>query len=111
MDSRIRELEQLTADALSRLPEMDYEALEQWILQRETIVQQLIQGPISEADKLRYGARVRAVMDQDRRIVQRMHELKDEAAGHLGKFGAARKQRGGYEHLAHADAHFFDAKK
>ncbi|AFH59233.1 flagellar protein FliT [Paenibacillus caseinilyticus] len=112
MREHIEALETLTAGMASRLPEAEYEELEQFVREREEIILSIRRGLHTnpEAASL-YAERVQQVLRQDEAIMECMEALRSEAAGQLQKVDTARTQRGAYDKAYTPDSLFFDKRK
>jgi len=113
MDDRIvLALEQLTQGLIERLKEAAYEELAALVEEREKLIDQIRQSPPSAEQKANYQARIQRILSLDPIIMQRMTELKKEAADQLAKFNNAKMQRDMYGAAPdYNPSLFFDSRK
>lgn len=111
MDELVDKLERLTRDAVERLDSLTYEKLEQFVLDREEIVNKLIDLGISSMELEMYRRRVLNLLSYDEAIMKKMKAFKNEAVEKLKKKTAASVQKSAYESNHPMESLFFDRKK
>lgn len=111
MDKIIASLMNLTLDQVSRIQSATYEELENFVEQRESLIQELQLQTWSDQQINQYREQVSQVLQYDPIIIGRMEMLKNEAIEGLEKASSARKQKSAYEVSYSAESMFFDKKK
>lgn len=113
MDKLITELEELTRQGLLDLSSMDYEQVDEFMDQRNLIVDEMLKMVPSLREKIIYRGRIKAVLSHDQAFIARMTELKDEASLQLTKLDKGRTQRNAYDMDSAYDVGsvLFDKKK
>lgn len=111
MSDSIRMLEELSGDIRARLDTLTYEELGALMGSRQKIVDQIEQDsfsvPLSGEDK----ARIKAVIEHDESILNRINFLRNEAADWLQSRNQAKAQRSAYETSYVPDAYLMDSRK
>ncbi|MEC0183493.1 hypothetical protein P4H61_18540 [Paenibacillus peoriae] len=109
MQVLLEELQHRTEAVLSNLINLSEEEFEQFADQRQRIVEQMqsFLPLITENDK----QKIRDILSHDSVILQRMHELKDEAGHWMEKRGAIRVQQHAYQKSYSVDSLFIDHRK
>ncbi|MEK8131752.1 hypothetical protein WMW72_27975 [Paenibacillus filicis] len=111
MDKIIEQLESMTENILEVLTETETEDLEEFVLQRDELINQMMDMPRTPEDKALFGNRIEALLQADPFIVERMRQLQQEAQDGLKKINLVKMQRGAYESVYSPDSIYFDRKK
>lgn len=111
MDELVDKLERLTRDAVERLDSLAYEKLEQFVIDREEIVNELIELDISSMELEMYRRRVLNLLSYDEVVMSRMKALKSEAGEKLKNMTVSSMQKSAYESNYPTESLFFDRKK
>jgi hypothetical protein len=117
MERYIAKLEHLALETIKKLPTIDYEELILMIEQRECVLNKMRKTPITLEDKRKYGSRIQKLGILEHEIVNRMGELKQEAADFIQKVKESERQKKSYEQMEYGkdmylkQSVFFDTKK
>lgn len=111
MDELIRELDQLTQEMLDRLPDAVYEELEDFVEERQILVDSIAEKvaicPASAAQM----REIERILGHDAALLARMNALRLEAQDFLQKRSQAKIQRSAYESAYTPDSFLMDRKK
>ncbi|MFF2018108.1 hypothetical protein [Paenibacillus sp. NPDC058177] len=111
MDSLILQLEELTNELIVRLDMTTYEELEQFIIERQTVIDCIEVSynvsTVTEPQK----ERVRLLLKHDSSITHRMETLRNEAQEWLQQRNIAKVQRDMYNTAYTPDSFLMDRKK
>lgn len=97
MDNYITSLEELTQALLHRLDQTSYEELEQFVEQRQGLVDEIRRIAETQPYTDDQRSRLETLLQADSSILGRMEELRDEAGQWLKNRGQAKIQRNVYE--------------
>ncbi|NDI36511.1 flagellar protein FliT [Chengkuizengella sediminis] len=111
MDKLIPQLEELTKQTFEQLNSMSYEQLEQFVQNREKIINQIKNIKITDEHKQKYQQMIQNITKYDKQILEKMKKLKNEASQELHKIQSGKKQKTAYQNAYTADSVFFDRKK
>lgn len=111
MDDLIRQLEELTERAINELSEMEYEELEGFVSERETIIDHIVTFSKGHALTEQQEQRVFNILQQDGLVMSSMQVLRDEARDWLHQRNMAKVQRSSYETQYAPDSVIMDKKK
>lgn len=111
MDNLVASLEKLTLDFVERVSEADYVEVEDFVKERERIIQQIRRALEGHKGAEIYREAIVRILSHDPIIQARMEELKEEARQHLEKSSTAKRQRAAYDPSLVPDAVLFDQKK
>ncbi|WP_010278693.1 flagellar protein FliT [Paenibacillus senegalensis] len=111
MDNLISSLKTLTLDFVERVPTADFEEVEDFVKERERIVQQIRKALEGHKSAEMYREPIADILRYDPVIQARMEELREEARQHLERSSKAKKQRAAYDPSWTPDAVLFDKKK
>ena len=110
MDNALERLEQLTQSVISRLDEVGFEDLAEFVEQRERLIHEIQQSEIGP-EMYVFREKVQMLLEQDSAILNKMERLKEEARQGMNQMHAAKKRRSAYDGKYIADSVFFDKKK
>lgn len=111
MDNLIATLKTLTLDFVERVNGATFEEVEDFVKERERIVQQIRLALEGQKNAKLYREPIADILRHDPVIQARMEELREEARQHLEKSSKARRQKAAYDPHWTPDAVLFDKKK
>ncbi|CAG7656154.1 flagellar protein FliT [Paenibacillus allorhizosphaerae] len=111
LDDLISRLEFLTGEIMERLSVAAMEDVEEFVLQRDALIEQIVSVRRTPEERASFKDRVEVTLRWDDLIVGRMNKLKEEAQDGLKKMSLGKVQRGAYEIDYTPDSVFFDRKK
>lgn len=110
MDELLTRLEELTQRVVFNIEQVDYEQLEQFIKERQKLVNCMSGLQDTELTDVQ-SARLVKILDYDKSISDRMSSLKEEASKWLSQRQMAKSQQGAYETKYIPDSILMDYKK
>ncbi|WP_274362529.1 flagellar protein FliT [Paenibacillus thermotolerans] len=110
MGNAVEQLEQLTQTIISRLHEIDFEEMAEFVERREQLMKE-IQAEFTITETQVFRDRVRKLLERDTEILKKMEQLKEEARQGMNQMHAAKIRRSAYDGNYLADSVFFDKKK
>ncbi|MBD0384160.1 flagellar protein FliT [Paenibacillus sedimenti] len=110
MDEVIAKLEQLTADVLQQIDSIEWEALEQFVENRDELISELGQFSTSVPSEAQ-RERIQKILTHDLTIIQRMVVYKSEAESQISKLSNAQKTKNAYNSYYSSESHFVDKRK
>ncbi|MDQ0902938.1 hypothetical protein [Paenibacillus sp. V4I7] len=113
MDELVTELEQRTQQALAELAMMDAERLAEYMEQRGTLMQAIIDATLAvpAQNTMTYKERIQAILGADPIFVQKLTQFRDEAREQLAKIDNGKTQKNAYDNAFDNESYFFDRKK
>ncbi|WP_339267533.1 hypothetical protein [Paenibacillus sp. FSL R5-0470] len=111
MDNCILELNKITQDIINRLENCSYEELDDFVEQRQILIDQLEQEIRKQSIGEVQQNQILELLKADPMIIQRMQQLKNEAANWLQQREQAKAQRSAYEAAYTPDSFLMDRKK
>lgn len=111
MDERIAELEALTQQMIDQINQVSSEELTEFVDKRQGLVDHILH--MNEVTPLtpEQQQRLRAILEQDSLLLERMNSLKEEAGSWLKNHGQAKMQRNAYEAGYAPDSFLMDKRK
>ncbi|MBY0220431.1 hypothetical protein H7K30_28065 [Paenibacillus illinoisensis] len=103
------ELQRTSRNAVSQLYVWDEEQFTLFVEKRQAIFEQLESFHSKIVDSHR--EKIKDILSSDDLILQRMHQLKDEAGNWMQKQGKIRTQQNAYQHAYMTDGLFIDQRK
>lgn len=114
METPIGQLKQLSVELVSELNDRELEDFDRYMAERGRIFDQLAGTEVTPEEH----ADVKLILQLDKRIIARMMQLKDEAAGHLDKVQQGQKTRNVYDNAGYGsyngyqdESLFFDRRR
>jgi hypothetical protein len=111
MDNHVERLVEMTHDILAQLQYCSYEEMDAFVAKRQILIDQLEQltkeKPFSAMEKVH----LQELLVADSAIIDRMQQLKTEAANWLQHRGLAKAQRNAYESGYTPNSILMDRKK
>lgn len=111
MDNCILELNKITQDIINRLENCSYEELNDFVEQRQIMIDQLEQHVRKQSIGVIQQNQLRELLKADPVILERMQQLKSEAAKWLQQREQAKAQRSAYEAAYTPDSFLMDRRK
>lgn len=111
MDNLIASLKTLTLDFLERVSAAEYEEVEDFVKERERIVQQIRSALEGQSHVEKYKKPIEDILQYDPIIEARMIQLRGEAQEHLMNSSKAKRQKSAYDPSLAPEAVLFDRKK
>lgn len=111
MDDLIAELEQLTSEIILQINEVSSEVLEEFVDQRQAIIDSMLERTGGREATSSQQKRLKAVMENDQKILNRMNDLKIEANDWLFQRNQAKVQKNAYEASYAVDSIIVDTKR
>lgn len=111
MDELIRSLDLLTHTMMGRLQEATYEELEDFVVERQELVDSITEKVASCPATPAQKHEINRILLQDNDLLDRMNTLRIEAKDWLQKRNQAKVQRSAYEQNYTPDSILMDRKK
>ncbi|WP_270166211.1 flagellar protein FliT [Paenibacillus sp. SYP-B4298] len=112
MEATLQQLAQLSSELAEGLESREPEELEEYMLQRGRLFQQLMDWEPTAAEKVRHKELVAHILELDKQIASRMEQLRDEAETELNKISHGRTVKNTYDTAPqYYDSQFFDKRK
>lgn len=111
MDNCILELNKITQDIINRLDNCSYEELNDFVEQRQNLIDQLEQQVRKQSIGVIEQHQLRELLEADPMIIARMQQLKSEAAKWLQQREHTKTQRNAYDTAYTPDSFLMDRKK
>jgi len=107
----IEQIARVTESISGKLDSVSPEELEQFIQERENLIQKLSGQSMSPAEKEKWKPVVQNLLRQDMVIAKRIASLRDEASEGLRKMQLAKRQKSGYEGGYGESSLFYSTRK
>ena len=111
VDKSVNQLEALTHSLLTRIDQVTYEELAQFVDDRQPIMDEISYAMKEAPLPMNLQERVQKVLQSDEVILERMQRFKQEASDWLQNRGVAKTQRSAYEQAYTPDSIMMDRKK
>ncbi|OKP85804.1 hypothetical protein A3844_15740 [Paenibacillus helianthi] len=111
MDELILSLDQLTHGMMSRLQEATYEELEDFVEERQKLVDAIAEKVACNPSTPAQKREINRILENDNALLDRMNELRMEARDWLQKRSQAKVQRSAYEAVYSPDSLLMDRRK
>lgn len=111
MDELILSLNQLTREMMSRLQEATYEELEDFVEERQKLVDAIAEKVACSPSTPAQKREINRILENDNALLDRMNELRMEAKEWLQKRSQAKVQRSAYEAAYSPDSLLMDRRK
>ncbi|GAB2719718.1 hypothetical protein ACFQWB_16115 [Paenibacillus thermoaerophilus] len=109
-DKAVEELLALTSAMVDRLEEATAEELEQFVADRQPLVEAVVSAAETAEFRERHRENAERLRRLDAVLMDRMERLRDEAGREIAKQQAARKQASAYQPQYEEESVFFDRR-
>ncbi len=111
MDNHFENLQRMTDSFVQRLDTLIEEDFNRFLKERERLIELIVKEAEKLPDVSPYREKVQRILEADPLILDKMQQLKMEAASTFSRVNIAGKQRDKYLRPYAADSYFFDKKK
>ncbi|MCR2806727.1 flagellar protein FliT [Paenibacillus soyae] len=113
MEMLLNQLNQLSTRLIERLPYCTLEEMDEYMMSRDSIFEELQQQKPTPHEVSKYKELVQHLLGQDALIIERMMKLRDEAQKDISQVNTGKRSKSLYDNDSYGgdDSRFFDAKR